>query len=70
MFNVTWRPEEVPVDRIFFFLGSSTAGDGWPMGEEGAAPKTRKIFFFFLGTSLQMKLFEQNTFDGASSLDN
>ncbi|KAI0423466.1 hypothetical protein F5Y09DRAFT_242450 [Xylaria sp. FL1042] len=69
MFNVTWRPEGAPVNSaIFFFLGSSTAGDEWKEKEVGQwRTRVQRQRFDLLFAKLQMKLFAQDTFDKASS---
>ncbi|KAI1426133.1 hypothetical protein F5Y12DRAFT_744092 [Xylaria sp. FL1777] len=69
MFNVTWRPEGKPVDRvIYFFLGGSTAGDDWEEKVVGQwRTRVQRQRFNVLYAHLQMQLFAQDTFDKASS---
>ncbi|KAI1186326.1 hypothetical protein F5B17DRAFT_404437 [Nemania serpens] len=69
MFNATWRLEKKSTDgKIFFFLGSSTAGDNWLPKEVGQwRTRVQRQRFDTLFAGLQMKLFEQDSFDMKTS---
>lgn len=69
MFNATWRLEKKSTDgKIFFFLGSPTAGDNWLPKEVGQwRTRVQCQRFDTLFASLQMKLFEENSFEMKTS---
>ncbi|KAI1124289.1 hypothetical protein F5Y10DRAFT_285214 [Nemania abortiva] len=68
MFNITWRPEGNPVTAIYFFLGSSTAGDQWKENLVGQwRARVQRSRFNVLYGALPLKPFKQDSFDKKNS---